>query len=202
MIDKTSVTGASLSLVHLYAGDYRRSLHMREAARLAGLDVSTARLHLLRLERLNVLGSRRAGKNVEFRPNLGNVLTRHYIAMSEIHAAVRFMKRVYLAKRILADLDSHVSGALVLFGSYARGEHDEESDVDLLVMGPGIADDGAIRAITETTGVALDVKRFDPDGFTKSLRSGDPLAHEILSGHIVLAGADMFCRAAWRHYIE
>lgn len=200
MIDKTSVTGASLSLVHLYAGDYRRSLHMREAARLAGMDVSTARLHLLRLERLNVLGSRRAGRNVEFRPNLGNVLTRHYIAMSELHAAVRFMKGTYLAKRILADLDPHVSGALVMFGSYAKGEHDEESDIDLLVLGPGI-DDGAIRAIAETTGVALNVKRFDPDGFTKSLRSGDPLAHEILSGHIVLAGADTFCRAAWRHYI-
>ena len=59
--------------------------------------------------------------------------------MSECHAAVQFMRRVYLAKRVLADLDPEPGGALVLFGSYASGTNGEQSDMDLLVMGPGPA---------------------------------------------------------------
>lgn len=201
MEEKTFVSETGLSIMRLYAGDYRLHLHMREIARRAGVDASTARLHLGRLEGLGVLGRRAAGKNVEFSLNLGNLFTRHYMAMAECHASVEYMRRHYLAKRILGDLDRHVDGALVLFGSYAREMHDDESDVDLLVVGPRIRDDGAADDVSRTTGARLDIRHATPRQVSAGLRRGDPLVCEAVSNHVVLKGADNFCEAVWRCHV-
>lgn len=173
MVEKTPLSGAALSIMRLYAGACRLCLHMREIARRVGADASSVRLHLQRLERINVLGRSSAGRNVKFSPNLDNLLTRQYMVMAGCFASVGYMRRHYIAKQILEDLDRHVDGALVLFGRYAREENDE-SDVDLLVLGPEI-----------DRGVVDDVRR------------GGPLVREAASNHMVLKGAGAFCGAVW-----
>ena len=121
--------------------------------------------------------------------------------MSECHASVEYMRRHYIAKRILGALDRHVDGALVLFGSYAREDHDGESDMDLLVMGPRIRDGGAADDVSRTTGVRLDVKYATPRQVSAGLRRGDPLVCGAVSNHVVLKGADGFCEAVWRCHV-
>lgn len=200
MVEKIPVAGTALSIMRLYAGDYRLCLHMREIARRVGADASSVRLHLQRLERINVLGRTRAGRNVGFSPNLDNLLTRQYMVMAECFASVGYMRRHYIAKRILEDLDRHVDGALVLFGSYAREDHDDESDVDLLVVGPGIGSE-VVDDVHRTTGARLDVKHATPLQVSSGLRRGDPLMREAVSSHVVLKGADAFCGAVWRCHV-
>ena len=202
MGEETAVTEMGLSVMRLYAGDYRLCLHMREIARRIGADASSVRVHLRRLERLNILKSGRAGRNVWFSPNLGNLLTRHYMVMAECLASVSYMRRHYLVKRVLKDLDVHVNGALVLFGSYAKETHDERSDVDLLVMGPRIRDEEAVAdGVYETSGARLDIKYATPRQVSDGLRRGDPLVCEAVSSHVVLKGADDLCGAVWRCHV-
>lgn len=201
MKEKIPVAGAALSIMRLYAGDYRLCLHMREIARRVGADASSVRLHLQRLEDISVLGRNRAGRNIGFSPNLDNLLTRQYMVMAECFASVGYMRRHYIAKRILEDLDGHVDGALVLFGSYAREEHDDESDMDLLVVGPRIGDDRVVDDVHRTTGARLDIKHATPRQVSSGLRRGDPLIREAVSNHVVLKGADVFCGAVWRCHV-
>lgn len=201
MKGKTHVAGMALSIMRLYAGDYRLSLHMREIARRVGADASSVRLHLQRLEHINVLGRRREGSNIAFSPNLNNLFTRQYMVMAESFASVEYMRRHYIAKRVLKDLDRHVDGALVLFGSYAKEEHDDESDIDLLVVGPRIKDKGVVDDVHKTAGVWLDVKHATPQQVSLGLRRGDPLISEAVLNHVVLKGADAFCGAVWRCYV-
>lgn len=201
MEEKTPVAGMALSIMRLYAGDYRLCLHMREIARRVGADVSSVRLRLQRLERINVLGRSRAGRNVGFSPSLDNLFTRQYMVTAECFASVEYMRRHYLAKRILGDLDRHVDGALVLFGSYAREEHDDESGVDLLVVGPRIRDGGVVDYVRRTAGARLDIKHATPLQVSQGLRRGDPLVREAVSSHVVLKGADAFCGAVWRCHV-
>lgn len=201
MGEKIPVASATLSIMRLYAGDYRLSLHMREIARRVGADVSSVRIHLQRLERINVLGRSKAGRNIAFSPNLNNLFTRQYMVMAESFASVEYMRRHYIAKRVLKDLDTHVDGALVLFGSYAREEHDDESDVDLLVVGPRIRDKGVVDDVRKMAGTWLDIKYATPRQVSLGLRRGDPLIREAVSNHVVLKGADAFCGAVWRCYV-
>lgn len=202
MMDKYRMTHTTLRLLRLYALDYRLRLHVREAGRRIGADMTAARLHLGRLEGIGILRVAREGRNLAYSLNLGNPVARNYLVMAEYHAAAAHMGSNYLAKRALDDLDPHADGAIVLFGSYARGEQDEESDMDLLVMGRRAPDVGVVRRLSLTTGVRFDVKHETQTRFAEMLRRDSPLAGEILANHITLKGADEFCRAAWKKYAE
>ena len=151
------MTHTTLRLLRLYAVDYRLRLHVREAGRRIGADMTAARLHLGRLEGIGILRSSREGRNLAYSLNLGNPVARNYLVMSEYYTAAEYMGRNHLAKRALKDLDEHTDGAVVLFGSYAREEHDEKSDMDLLVMGRRAPDSDAVRRLSLTTGVKFDV---------------------------------------------
>ena len=201
-MDKYRMTHTTLRLLRLYALDYRLRLHVREAGRRIGADMTAARLHLGRLEGIGILRVAREGRNLAYSLNLGNPVARNYLVMAEYHAAAAHMGSNYLAKRALDDLDAHTDGAIVLFGSYARGEQDEESDMDLLVMGRRAPDVGVVRRLSLTTGVRFDVKHETQARFAEMLRRDSPLAGEILANHITLKGADDFCRAAWKKYAE
>lgn len=202
MMDKYRMTHTTLRLLRLYALDYRLRLHVREAGRRIGADMTAARLHLGRLEGIGILRAAREGRNLAYSLNLANPAARNYLVMAEYYAAAVHMGGNYLAKRALDDLDAHTDGAIVLFGSYARGEQDEESDMDLLVMGRRAPDGGVVRRLSLTTGVRFDVKHETQARFAEMLRRDSPLAGEILASHITLKGADEFCRAAWKKYAE
>lgn len=202
MMDKYRMTHTTLRLLRLYALDYRLRLHVREAGRRIGADMTAARLQLARLEGIGILRAAREGRNLAYSLNLANPAARNHLVMAEYHAAAAHMGSNYLAKRALDDLDAHTNGAIVLFGSYARGEQDEESDMDLLVMGRRAPDKGVVRRLSLTTGVRFDVKHETQARFADMLRRGSPLAGEILASHITLKGADEFCRAAWKKYAE
>lgn len=196
------MTHNTLRILRLYALDYRLRLHVREAGRRIGADMTAARLQMARLEEIGILRSAREGRNLAYSLNLANPVARSYLVMAECHAAAAHMGGNHLAKRALADLDAHVDGAIVLFGSYARGEQDGESDMDLLAMGRRAPDGSVVRRLSQTTGVRFDVKHETQARFAEMLRRGSPLAGEILANHITLKGAEDFCRVAWKKYAE
>ena len=202
MMDRYRMTHTTLRILRLYAVDYRLRLHVREAGRRIGADMTAARLQLARLEGIGILRSARAGRNLAYSLNLGNPVARNYLVMAEYYAAAVHMGRNYLAKRALEDLDEHADGAIVLFGSYAREEQDGQSDIDLLVLGRKRPDAGAVKRLSLTTGVRFDVKHETPGRFAGMLRRDSPLAGEILASHIALKGADDLCRLAWKRYAK
>jgi hypothetical protein len=64
MMEEYNINQTTLKILGLYMSDYRRSLHLRQIARV--------QLQLKRLKRMNILSSVRKGRNKEYSVNLQN----------------------------------------------------------------------------------------------------------------------------------
>jgi predicted transcriptional regulator len=74
-------------IIGIYSNEYNKSVYLRELARAIKIDHKAVGLQLKKLEHANVLSSVKKGRNLEYRLNLDNIVTKYYIILSEIFAA-------------------------------------------------------------------------------------------------------------------
>lgn len=122
--------------------------HVREIARLTGVDAGNAHRALRRMEQAGLVLAARSGNQRRYRANPDNPL------FPELQGIVR--KTVGLAdvvREALSPFADRIEQAFV-FGSIARGEAGPRSDVDLMVVGEATFDDvvGAIHPLHERFG--------------------------------------------------
>ena len=124
----------------LFGADHRRllgllymrpdeSFHVREIARLSGVDAGNAHRALRRLEQAGLVNASRSGNQRLYQAN------RESPIFAELQGIMR--KTAGLAdvlREALEPLASGIEQAFV-FGSIARGEAGPRSDVDLMVVG-------------------------------------------------------------------
>jgi predicted nucleotidyltransferase len=99
------------------------------------------------------------------------------ISPEEIHAIARQIARKFNPQKI------------ILFGSYARGNHHSFSDVDLLVVLEKTQDsiDPEIDvALSVSHRFPMDILVRSPQEISKRLQMGDPFFYEILERGVVL----------------
>jgi len=78
---------------------------------------------------------------------------------------------------------------LALYGSGARGTYDENSDIDLLVIGEeSCVRYDAVQAIEEELGFELQVTAIPYYRWEPMKESGDAFARSVIRDHILLAG--------------
>lgn len=113
----------------LFFGHPDESFYLREVARRTGQALGAVQRELAQLAAAGILGRERQGNQVRFRvnpqcpvyPELKALVTKTVGAADVLRAALR-----PLAERIRAAF---------LFGSFARGEQRQHSDVDVMVVG-------------------------------------------------------------------
>ena len=198
MLYSSNITQTTLKIIGLYTNDYAKSLHIREIARKISVDVKSVQIQLYKLEKFNVLSSIRRGKNKEFSLNR-DMVTRYYLVMAECFATVAYLRKHFLIKKMLAEIEPHVKGTVIMFGSHTKGTSTKQSDIDLFVMGDRV-DRRAILRTSDTINRDIDVQYSTRQQFLGNLRNNDPLAREIVSSHIVLKGVDEFCQIMWSDY--
>ncbi len=199
MMEKYNINKTTLKILGLFLGDYRRSLHVREIARDVGVDVKAVGIQLRRLENINVLSSIIKGRNKEYRLKLDNLLAKYYMILAETFASIRFLEKNFLIKRLMSETGDKLEGTTVLFGSFARGEMTEESDIDLFIISSRKPDAGVIRETGSLFDREVNIKSTDMKQFLNGLMDNDPLMMEVVSNHIVLKGIDDFCEIMWRY---
>jgi predicted nucleotidyltransferase len=101
---------------------------------------------------------------------------------TEIHAAVARLAAALKPKKI------------ILFGSYARGDATERSDLDLMVVGPSIADEAEAmrrgRRAIGPTGTGVDVLVYDEDTFSaRADWCSSPVHWAITEGKVLYESA-------------
>ncbi len=188
-------------ILSLYRTDYSASMHIRAMAKLIGTSHVTLLPHLKRLEELKVLCSEKSGRNKQYHLNKDNVLTKHYLMVTEELATIAYLEKNFLMKKLsehLASIDT--TSPLVLFGSYTKGYATEESDIDVLCIGK--APENKIKKFEATFGKKINIKTATTDNFNAGLRTGDILIREIVKNHIILQNADPFVTLLWRYYVE
>jgi len=104
------------------------------------------------------------------------------------------------AKKVVAELGDQVD-SIVLYGSVARGEAREDSDIDVLVISP---DPEAIRnQISDVRGdfnhetgyeFLISLAQYSRDRLTKTRERGSPFIEEVLHDGIILYDNGIFSR--------
>jgi predicted nucleotidyltransferase len=191
-------------ILSLYRTDYSASIHIRAMAKLIGTSHVTLLPHLKRLEELKILYSEKTGKNKQYRLNKDNILTKHYLTVTEELATIDYLEKNFLIKKFTEHLASiNIASPLILFGSYTKDYATEESDIDLFCIGKIPENQiSQIKKFESTFGKKINIKTAATENFNTGLRTGDILIKEIVKNHIILQNADLFVTLLWRYYTE
>jgi len=167
-----------LEIVNVLIGN---SFHARELARQLDVNHMTLIRRLKDLVGENVLDLRVEGKNKIFFVKQ-SVEARNYIFMAEHYRLNRLLKKHPRLRNVLDFVakDKRI-GMAVLFGSYARGDSGESSDIDLFVE----TGSKNLKRELERLDLKLNIKIGKFDG--ESL-----LGKEIIKNHVVIKGVEKF----------
>jgi len=193
------INHTTLRILGLYRSDYRLSLHQREIARKIRVSTNTSHLQLKRLERMRVLLMASKGRHTEYSLNLGNLVTRYYMLLAETFASITFLEENFLIKKVISELNEQLTGTAILFGSFAKGQAREVSDIDLLTLSDREIDPRAVAAVENLIGRAINVKSTTAAHFVEGLQGGAPFIREVVEGHVVLKGIEAFCDLLWEY---
>ena len=178
--------------------------NIREIAKKANISYDATYRHVKYLVENNILNVKRMGKTLVCSLNLHNISTRKYLEKISIAKTEEFLKKDVVLRRLLNELVEKLKKAapdqllcVVLFGSYARGEQTEHSDLDVLVISSTFEVSGKLErecgGIEHKYGVAIASLITTASEFKKMLKSKERMvAHEIQRDGIVLYGFENY----------
>lgn len=182
---------ASISVLRAFFEYKGRIFTVRRIAETANISHTEANQTVARLERLGIVKIQPVGKAYQLSLNdksylLNNIVQPIFTAENKtIVALVRMLKKHLDTKKIIS---------AAIFGSVAKGEEREDSDIDLLVISDysdysyGIIGSMATEA-SEIFHGAISPIVFSKKEFIAKKR-GD-LVQSILENHILIAGKDL-----------
>jgi len=122
----------------------------------------------------------------------GNV---HLFSTNNDNFRVREMKRAYFVnllaeKNIESIAEECIS--IAIYGSYASGNYDEQSDIDILIIGEEryVKRDIVVKIMNDI-GKEIQVTVVPLTKWEKMKRDRDPFAESILRNHILIKGAEL-----------
>ena len=202
MMKKYNINQTTLLILGLYRSNYSVSFHVREVARETHIDVKAIQLQLKMLEMINVVSSVQKGRNKEYSLNLNNYLTKYYMVLAETFASITYLSKNFEVKKLISEIGDKIGDSVLLFGSFAKGEMTQESDIDLLVIGDRKPDLNVVREAGRLRGREISVKATTEEKFLEGLMNSDPLIREVVADHVILKGVDTVCNAMWLYYAK
>jgi len=202
MKEKYNINHTTLRILALFSNDYRKKIHLREISRDINIDVKAVGLQVNRLDKANVLSSSRRGRNKEYQLNLSNMATRSYMLLAEVFTTIRYLGDNYLIKKLATEIEDEVEAPIILFGSHARGEATEDSDIDLFIIAEQDIDEEGVIEVGKLIGREVNINSASKHQFLMGLKDNDPLIGEVVSNHIVIKGAEELVEIMWRYHGE
>lgn len=128
-------------IMNVFMPELVNEFNIREVAKKAGISYDAAYRHIKVLAEKSILKKRQVGKAVVCSLDLSNIMTRKYLEKISISKSEEFLKKNVVLKKMFSELVENLRKAapnellcIVLFGSYARGEQKEHSDIDILIV--------------------------------------------------------------------
>jgi uncharacterized protein len=124
----------------------------------------------------------------------------HYYQLDLTNPVVVSLKKAYGLDLILSsgtreaflNADENIV-SLALYGSYAGGDFDEDSDVDILIVTPSKREGlmTAIRELEEKLGKEVNVTVFKPGEWRTLAKKDDAFYKNVIKQHVLLYGAGL-----------
>ncbi len=159
----------------------KNKAHLRGMARTLNESHSTVLRKINELLKKNVLDYKKEGRNkVFFIKN--NLTAKNYVYSAEIYKLSKIIEKYRELSIIFEDIKRQFQkGMIILFGSYAKGNPRQESDIDIYLETTG----SEIKSRLQELNSKLSIKtgRFD----VRSL-----LIKEIMKNHVIIRGVEEF----------
>jgi predicted nucleotidyltransferase len=162
------------------------SFFVRQLASILKEDPTNLSREMANLERLGILKSTRQGNLKHFQANPGCPF------FEEMKGLVLKTNGVAGQLKEAMDILAGIEIAFI-YGSYARGEEQTDSDVDMLIIGDVDMDllDTSIGNLEISLGRSINYVIYTMEEFESKLRARDGFIHDVLGGQkIMLIGKE------------
>ncbi|MBI5393324.1 nucleotidyltransferase domain-containing protein [Candidatus Woesearchaeota archaeon] len=188
MYDKINMTENGLQIISLFTDGFDREYYIREVEKLLKISPRTAQLILENLENKGIIESRIRGKIKSYKLRI-NELSNRYLTFVEQYKSIVFMEKNLLIKEVIEKINPSINGIGIIFGSYAKGTADKESDLDIFVAGDYEKEE--IKKVSRNLGIEISIKCYPLETFENNVNQ-DFLIKEVLKNHIVFRNIELF----------
>lgn len=188
MYNKINITENNLRVLSLFTNGFDKEYYIREVEKILKISPRTSQLILEDWENKGVIESGTRGKIKSYKLKISD-LSRRYLIFIEQYKAISFMEKNLLVKEAIGKIGQFIDGIGIIFGSYARGASDKESDLD--VFAAGNYKNEEIKKISRNLGIEISVKCYPIKTFEKNINQ-DIFLKEILKNHIIFKNAELF----------
>ncbi len=155
-------------------------IHLKELSRKLKISPGSAKTYCDVFERDGILLAERKGNLKLFKLNNNDF-------------AVREMKKTYyliLLKEFGIEKLAENCISLAIYGSFASGNFDERSDLDVLVIGEDVNRDSVLD-LQEKLGREIQLTVIPYYKWEKMKKEGDKFAESVLRNHVLIKGAEL-----------
>ena len=188
MYNKINITENGLQIISLFTNGFDREYYIREVEKLLKISPRTAQLILEDLEDKGIIESKTRGKIKSYKLKI-NELSKRYLTFVEQYKSISFMEKNLLVKEIIEKICPFIDGIGIIFGSYAKGTSNKESDLDIFVAGD--YERRGIKKVSRNLGIEISVKCYPLKTFEKNINQ-DILLKEVLKNHVVFINTELF----------
>ncbi|MFH1789244.1 MAG: nucleotidyltransferase domain-containing protein [Candidatus Altiarchaeota archaeon] len=179
-----------------------KEMYLSEIAKQAEISLERAHTYLKEMTRSGYLTEEKKGNMSFYKPNFNNELLIKELEFIELKRKQTFMDRnVVVGKlvgRLVEMLQEKVSGleGAFLFGSVARGEHNEKSDIDILVVCKTKKEEQRILEAASKTGLQygreVNASVVDEKEFGQGIEEKTGFYKTLLRDRIIFYGEKWF----------
>ena len=171
---------AGIRILGLFLKHPYLEFHLREVARECDTSASTAKSFLDAFIEEDLICKKRKANLVLFRANMGDCVLKQIRIARELHLLKSSCLILYLLKELQPLL-------VTLFGSASRGESDETSDIDVLVISgkPKRID---LSEYMERLGKRINLVQYSLLNWKKKARADKPFYERIVLDGIAVYG--------------
>jgi len=185
---KLNITENHLMVLKLFTNGYSKEYYIREVYNNLNISVRTAKRILDGLERKGILTSNIKGNIRVFRIQK-NQIARDYFTLTEQYKKILFLQKNFLIAQIVEKITPFIDGIGILFGSYVKGNADEESDLDICIVGE--CNRSELQKNSKIYNISINIFHYSFKLFEKDIFN-DHLLKEVIQNHIIITQPDQF----------
>lgn len=178
-----------LKIVNYLGKNLEQSFTMHELSKLVKISYATFYRTIQKMK--DLVKMQTVGKSKVISLNIENPAIKSYLIISSDEEKKDFLKKQPIINKISSELKT--KDIVVLFGSYAKGNEKESSDMDILIINK----DGE-RTISFSKYELLFKKKINPifitiSEFTQMIKEKEEnIGKQVLKKHIILQNPDNF----------
>jgi len=162
----------------------QEDIHLREIARRTDVTPPYVKKEIEKLRKLNLVTETRRGNQKIFKINKSSPIYED-------------LKRMFLKTEVLGDvikesLENEDIKYALIFGSFAKGEENEKSDIDLLVIG-SLKEESILKIVRDSeskTGREINYILWNEKEFEKRAKEGHHLLKDIIIKPVIMLIGD------------